>query len=139
MMKSALTAAEKAARKRLVEQLKAAGRDVETVSTLIDDLVRTESRVAALIAKESRVKGRRQDAVTRALNALQGEKRKLHRRIWRGVTPEDEAADPLALSEAEIAAARLKLEADSAWRARLYHGDRSLTEAELEARYGTPS
>src|SRR5262245_30412999 len=135
-MKSALTAAEKRAKAALIEQLKAAGRDVETVSTLIDELVRAETRIAALTRKESALKGRRQDAVMRALTAVQGEKRKLHKRIWAGVTPEDEATEPVFVSADEIAKARRRLEGDEAWRRFLYRGDRSLTEAELTARYG---
>src|SRR5262245_6128082 len=123
-MKANLTPAERRAKAALVEQLKIAGRDVAAVETLIDELVRAESRIAALTRKESTLKGRRQDAVTRALTALQGEKRKLHRRIWKGVTPDDEAGDDLVLLSAdEIAAARRKIEADEAWRARLWRRD----------------
>jgi hypothetical protein len=138
MLKS-VTTAEKREKAALIEQLRAAGRDVETVAPVIDDYVRTESRIAVLIRKEARLSGKAQDAVTRSLNALQTEKRKLHRRIWKGVTVEDDAADPLALTPDEITEVRRRLEADEAWRARLYRGDRSLTAAELIERYGEPS
>src|SRR5262245_60372777 len=132
--KPALTAPERAAKKKLIEQLRSAGRETATVEPLIDTWARLGSRESALTSKEAKLNGRDQDAVTRSLNTVQTERRKLYKRIWAGVLPKDEgAADPLAMSEAEIAAARLQLEADSAWRARLWEGDKSMSEDELRA------
>src|SRR5262245_36699376 len=137
--KPALSASERAAIKRLISQLKTAGRDVESVMPLIEDWARLGSRDTALSRKEARSKGKEQDAVTRSLNAVQIEKRKLYKKIWQGVTPEDlAAATGHGLSEDEIRAARLQIAADEAWRRRLYRGE-GMTEQDLHALYGPPS
>lgn len=120
---------ERKAFRKLVQSLADRGIDAFARAGLAAEYVRMDARLATLREAENEAESGRKMPATRALNVALAEHRRIHVDLFRGAEKPNEAA---RVSDAEP-------EADRAWRARLWHGNKSLSHDELRNRYGEPS
>lgn len=101
--------------------------------SLIAEAVRLEARLIGLREAEKTAKTAMKMPAARAVNTATAELRRITVEIYRGAA-KVETAVPIAVQ----AAANIS-DADDAWRRRIWHGDKSLSEAEMIRRYGPPT
>ena len=130
---ASLSRAEKRTFRRLVTQLVEAQIEPAAREALLSDYVQLDARIAALRDEENEaLDPKARMAASRALNVASAERRRLHGALFKGARkrpappPDDERISP----EQEAA--------DQAWGA-FYRGNKSISETELRARYGSPS
>lgn len=131
---SDLSRAERKAFRAMLKRLVERGIDPVSRVGLVEDFVRLDARLADLRAAEKKADSGSTLATSRAVNVATAERRRLHDAIFRGAKKPVPKPTPI-----EEAAAAGHNEADEAWRARYYRGDRSMSHEALEARYGAPS
>jgi hypothetical protein len=126
-----LNRSQKTSFRRLLKDMEAAGVDVTGKERIAADYVRSEERIDELRQREKTSRGKARAAVTRSLNVVLAERRRLHTQLFdKGASDEDDE-----LSSEEVREARSTLEALAAWRAHFWEDDNS-DGAELEERYG---
>jgi hypothetical protein len=123
---------------RILAQLAERGIDPIGRSEMAIDLVRLTTRACELRKEEKTAVGSTRMQLARASTAIAGEIRLLRTKLL-GISVKDRDRAPPPPSDGEIEVAAQRDEATRRWRAYLYDGDRSLSDAELTRRYGEPS
>ena len=129
-----LSPVERRAYRRLLRTLIARGIDPAARENLLDDYVRTGTRLDAMRAEESAAEGKHRTQIGRTINALTAERRRLHSALFQGASKIAPAAP--ASNAAHVQHLPEESEADAAWRK--FHREGGDKEA-LTAKHGPTS
>ena len=128
-----LNRSERKAFRTLAQRVADRGIDPIARLSLIAEAVRLEARLIGLREAEKSAKTAMKMPAARAVNTATAELRRITVEIYRGAA-KVETAVPIAVQ----AAANVS-DADDAWRRRYWHGDQSLSDAEMVRRHGRPT